>query len=388
MMTGAAPPTERRLAFVAEWYQAEAAIIRTFLVTYFVADKAVEVFDQRSKKTFLRRTKIPELTQRDFFVGSKINVFGRQFDIVDYADESTRSNLAKYRKRGFVLLKSHMWQKHLGKFLKTLIQNKMNINNGQMVQFTSKMVTQFLSGKPKTEVVSSVLMNELLAGPAISLELIGDNVVEIMSACVKYKGGDCGSSSSMKLSSSLEQLFEQEDVRYGIYCPETEEDVAIDLKFFFEERHSIMKECLFKGTTLAIIKPHSIKDGLLGDIIDDILANGFNVTAMRMILMARINCEEFYEVYRGILPEYIPMVAQLASGVCMCLEIASSDPGKSSHSDFRTFCGPMDPEIAKLLRPHTLRAKFGKSKVLNAIHCTDLPDDTNLELQYMFKILD
>ncbi|XP_001359648.3 nucleoside diphosphate kinase 7 [Drosophila pseudoobscura] len=387
-MTGAAQ-AERRLAFVAEWYQAEAAIIRTFLVTYFVADEAVEVFDQRSKKTFLRRTKIPELTQRDFFVGSKINVFGRQFDIVDYADESTRSNLAKYRKRGFVLLKNNMWHKHLGKFLKTLINNKININNGQMVQFTPKMVTQFLSGKPKNEVVSSVLMNELLAGPAISMELIGDNVVEIMIACVKYKGPDgVNDSSSVKLSSSLEELFEQEDVRYGIYCPATEEDVAIDLKFFFEDRLSIMKECLFKNSTLAIIKPHSIKDGLLGDIVDEILANGFNVTAMRMILMARINCEEFYEVYRGILPEYIPMVAQLASGVCMCLEIVSADPGKSSYGEFRTFCGPMDPEIAKLLRPHTLRAKFGKSKVLNAIHCTDLPDDTNLELQYMFKILD
>jgi len=56
-------------------------------------------FDQRNKRTFLRRTKIPELTQRDFFVGSKINVFGRQFDIVDYADDTTRTNLAKYRKK-------------------------------------------------------------------------------------------------------------------------------------------------------------------------------------------------------------------------------------------------------------------------------------------------
>lgn len=41
-----------------------------------------------------------------------------------------------------------------------------------------------------------------------------------------------------------------------------------------------------------------------------------------------------------------------------------------------------------MLRPHTLRAKFGVSKTLNAVHCTDLPDDTILELQYIFKILD
>jgi len=70
------------------------------------------------------------------------------------------------------------------------------------------------------------------------------------------------------------------------------------------------------------------------------------------------------------------------------MEIACADPEVKANPEFRNFCGPMDPEIAKLLRPHTLRAKFGKSKVQNAVHCTDLPDDSNLELQYMFKIID
>ncbi|EDX13585.1 nucleoside diphosphate kinase 7 [Drosophila simulans] len=387
MKPAAIPASERRLAFVAEWFHAEAGIIRTFLITYYVSDKAVEVFDQRNKRTFLRRTKIPELTQRDFFVGSKINVFGRQFDIVDYADDTTRTNLAKYRKKGFVLLKNNMWTKHLGKFLKTLIDNKININQGMMVQFSPKMVTQFLSGKDTTDVSSSVLMNELLAGPAISLELIGDNVVETIKACAQYKSTEA-ETPSVKLSPSLEELFENEEIRYGFYYSDNDNDVDTDLKFISEARHSIIKDCVFKNTTLAIIKPHSIKDGLLGDIISEILSNGFRLTAMRMILMARINCEEFYEVYRGVLPEYIPMVAQLASGVCMCMEIACVDPEKKTDREFRNFCGPMDPEIAKLLRPHTLRAKFGKSKVQNAVHCTDLPDDSNLELQYMFKIID
>ncbi|XP_020813102.1 nucleoside diphosphate kinase 7 [Drosophila serrata] len=387
MKPAAIPANERRLAFLAEWFHTEAGIIRTFLITYYVADKAVEVFDQRNKRTFLRRTKIPELTQRDFFVGSKINVFGRQFDIVDYADDTTRTNLAKYRKKGFVLLKNSMWTKHLGKFLKALIDNKININHGLMVDLTPKMATQFLSGKDKTNVSSSVLMNELLAGPAISLELIGDNVVEIMKACANYKSPDM-ETSNVKLPPGLEELCECEEIRYGFYYSDSDNDVVMDLQFFFDASHSIIKECQFQNTTLAIIKPHSIKDGLLGHIVSEILANGFRVTAMRMILMARINCEEFYEVYRGVLPEYIPMVAQLASGVCMCMEIASVDSDKQSHKEFRNFCGPMDPEIAKLLRPHTLRAKFGKSKVQNAIHCTDLPDDCNLELQYMFKIVE
>jgi len=46
----------------------------------------------------------------------------------------------------------------------------------------------------------------------------------------------------------------------------------------------------------------------------------------------------------------------------------------------------MDPEIAKNLRPNTIRAKYGKDRVENAIHCTDLPEDGILESEYFFSI--
>lgn len=37
-------------------------------------------------------------------------------------------------------------------------------------------------------------------------------------------------------------------------------------------------------------------------------------------------------------------------------------------------------EIARHLRPRTLRALFGVDKVRNAVHCTDLPEDGLLEV--------
>ena len=43
--------------------------------------------------------------------------------------------------------------------------------------------------------------------------------------------------------------------------------------------------------------------------------------------------------------------------------------------------------MARHLRPHTLRAKYGRDKVQNAVHCTDLPEDQVLEVEYFFKIL-
>jgi len=46
----------------------------------------------------------------------------------------------------------------------------------------------------------------------------------------------------------------------------------------------------------------------------------------------------------------------------------------------------MDPEIAKNLRPNTLRARFGIDRCRNAVHCTDLPEDGTLETEYWFSI--
>lgn len=60
-----------------------------------------------------------------------------------------------------------------------------------------------------------------------------------------------------------------------------------------------------QNSTLAVIKPHAIKEGNLGKIISDITTNGFKITALRMHILEKINCSEFYEVYRGIVPEYM-----------------------------------------------------------------------------------
>ena len=45
-------------------------------------------------------------------------------------------------------------------------------------------------------------------------------------------------------------------------------------------------------------------------------------------------------------------------------------------------------EIARHVRPRSLRALFGRTKAQNSVHCTDLPEDGQLEVEYFFKILD
>jgi len=84
------------------------------------------------------------------------------------------------------------------------------------------------------------------------------------------------------------------------------------------------------------------------------------------------------------------MVLELISGPSVGIEVTSCDSKIESRSkslcDFRNLCGPIDPEIAKRIRPKTIRARFGENVIQNAIHCTDLPEDTELELNRFFNL--
>ena len=45
----------------------------------------------------------------------------------------------------------------------------------------------------------------------------------------------------------------------------------------------------------------------------------------------------------------------------------------------RELCGPSDPNLARTVRPRTIRAVYGKDNVKNGVHCTDLVEDGVLE---------
>ena len=110
--------------------------------------------------------------------------------------------------------------------------------------------------------------------------------------------------------------------------------------------------------------------------MDAIVQKGFEISGAHLFNLSRPQVEEFYDVYQGVLPEYIPLIEHMSNGPTMILEVCQSGDAVTS---FRDFVGPYDPEIAVHLKPDTLRAKFGEDRVKNACHCTDLPEDGILE---------
>ncbi|GBP40003.1 Nucleoside diphosphate kinase 7 [Eumeta japonica] len=167
--------------------------------------------------------------------------------------------------------------------------------------------------------------------------------------------------------------------------------ICADLEYFFPpptlHASRLHLTATLSNSTLCIIKPHIVRDGTFGKVMSAIDEGGFDVTACNMLIVDSVNAAEFYEVYKGIVTEYQGMVEELSSGACIAMEVTAKDKNVNSAIEFRKLVGPPDPEIARLLRPHTLRAKFGKTKVQNAVHCSDLAEDGLLEVEYFFKIL-
>ena len=114
-----------------------------------------------------------------------------------------------------------------------------------------------------------------------------------------------------------------------------------------------------------------------------ILNEGFEISALEMFHFSKATIEEFYDVYKQVLPEYVPQIEQFISGPSIVLEVRQANVVKT----FREMVGPSDPEIAKYLRPDTIRAKFGFDRVRNAVHCTDLPEDGVIEVRQSYYLI-
>ena len=52
-----------------------------------------------------------------------------------------------------------------------------------------------------------------------------------------------------------------------------------------------------------------------------ILEAGFEISAMEMFNLSRNVVEEFLDVYKGVLPEYLPLIEHMSSGPIIALEV-------------------------------------------------------------------
>ena len=371
---------DERYAFIAEWYDINASLIRRYQLLFYPGDNTVEMFDIKNRRLFLKRSKAEHVKLQDLYIGAIVNIHSRQLTIVDFGDEFTTKKLSSSKEKTFGLIKPDCVPK-MGEIFDRIISEGFIICQLKMVQLSSKEAAEFYAehqGKPFFE----RLVDFVASGPSVAFELTGDNAI---SRWRELMGPTDSSVARQEAPHTIRAQFGTDVTRDAVHGSDSQAAAKREADFFFGPKKSLRKNTAScRNCTLGIIKPHAVMDGLTGKIISAIVNSGFQISAFQLHYMEKANAEEFYEVYKGVVTEYSSMVEELISGPCVALEIT----GENAHTAFREFIGPHDPEIARHLRPHTLRAQFGVNKIKNAVHCSDLPEDGPLEVEYFFKILD
>ncbi len=345
-------------SFIVEWYDPLPQLTKQYLLKYFKQQNQVEMFDIKSKRLFLKKTPCPpEMSSQDFYFNAQIVLFSRDLKVVDYADPYTRSKLVNKLKETMVILPCSR-VKDWGKMMSLLDDQDVFIVKLKSVIISSNDIFQALCTicdiKDKYQHIVSN------STPNLFIKLQSSDQSEVIINAVE--------SISLKFS-------------VPIFITQKVSEIASIEQFIFEDivtNSSRMENC-----TCCIIKPHAVKSKNFGNILDDILNSGFQIFSMKSLNFTKSQAEEFLEVYRGVAPEYHDHVLQFISGTSIALELRAANPVTL----FRQIAGPWDVEMAKALRPNTIRAKYGVDSVRNAIHCTDLEEDGISECEYCFTIM-
>lgn len=314
---------------------------KEFILTVFVKSARgpheISLFDMKNNRVFLKRGVYEQdgpIRLQDLHVNGTVTVCSRKLKILEYADSVTRE-----------MFQASCDQVH------TLIGAAAIGELGALLSAATD--AGFTIKRIKT-------LQRPHAGRFVAMELVAPDAVNSWMEVVKRTVSPAAASvvSAEAVGPENEKLFDG------------------------KETTATHNNC-----SLCIIRPHAMREGQAGEVVDALLGEGLEISAMQTYSLLKSQAENFYEVYKTVLPsaQYHAMIGELASGVCLAIEVRST--AEDAVTKLRDLCGPYDVEIARHLRPNTLRAKLGRDAVHNTVHCTDLPEDGVLESQYFFSIL-
>lgn len=126
-----------------------------------------------------------------------------------------------------------------------------------------------------------------------------------------------------------------------------------------------------------MIKPDAVGNGYTGAILNDIIAGGFKIVAMKYIRLTKETAGAFYAVHQER-PFYGELVEFMTSGPIVAAILEKDN----AVEDFRNLIGATDPAKAA---PGTIRNKYAKSIDANAVHGSDSDENAAIEGNFFFS---
>ena len=287
----------------------------------------------------------------DLYVGNAVTVYSRRLVLTAFADDATARYMAEKREETFVLIKPRDLQR-VGRVLAAMQGEGMTVVDITTMTFDATRFEELSTALPRHA-------RDLLSGTSCAIRAMGKDVNNTLDRILSSTA-DVVRSTDESNARALSEL-----AATGSRARASSETSA-----------------------LCLVKPSGV--GNLGVIIDHLVEKkGFELVNVRsMAMTARAHAESFYSVYVDALPkqDVALMVEELSSGMCVALQLTRQENVDTIVDELREIAGPRDPEIARVLRPESLRARFGEDKQRNAVHVTDLPRDGPLEVDFFFHL--
>jgi nucleoside-diphosphate kinase len=129
--------------------------------------------------------------------------------------------------------------------------------------------------------------------------------------------------------------------------------------------------------TLTIVKPDSVENGNIGNIIAHLEREGFRILAARMLHLTDSQARAFYAVHSER-PFYDDLVAYMTSGPVWVMALERDN----AVTYLRQVMGATNPSEAD---SGTIRALYGSSIERNAIHGSDSQENAAIEVAFFFS---
>ena len=318
------------LGYELEYFDPIPNVVKTLWMKYRSEDGTTEL--REGEKIFLKRIKCEDIRLEDLYVGNTISIYGKLMSVKNYCNSFTRKFM-KHREIHILCRIVHHQLDTIVKVLKVARNYRLRMGRVKMV--------------PSDDTSINFIAMELVGLSGLSnLEFLGDS--ELLSLDkIQVEVVD---------SEALARLWEG---KVKIPCPQ----------------HS----------SLCLLKPHILRAQQIDAVIEDILKAGFRVEGVLSIHFSPPMAMEVFEGYKDAIPKFADLIGHMVSAPSLALLITGFEG--DTVRKFRELCGPYVPEVAKTLRPNTLRAKYGRDPTQNAVHCSDIEEHGEIECRYIFDTI-
>jgi len=174
-----------------------------------------------------------------------------------------------------------------------------------MLKLSPELATEFYPHHVQKPYFREIL-NYLTSDVVVGFEVVGINAIENLKALVGPANPQLAKEDPA-FQHTLRAYFGTDTLKNAVHCSANQQEYERESRIFFGEKSLECQSALFSNCSLAIIKPHLLQKAsgnAAGVIIDRIIDEGFEISALEMFNLDRAMCDEFFGLYKGLVPEY------------------------------------------------------------------------------------